>query len=128
MKPSQLLRSQWDRIGAVVAALGGAIALLVGWIGISDEGVVAAQLPYILSGGLFGIFLLGVGATLWLSADLRDEWRELYQLRVAEQELLEHLAGGEQAVATVEPPTAEIVTVANGRAGRTRRAPVGTTR
>ena len=30
-----------------------------------------------VSGGMFGLFLLGIGALLWLSADLRDEWRKL---------------------------------------------------
>ena len=43
----------------------------------SGSPYAAAQLPYIISGGIGGIFLLGVGATLWLSADLRDEWRKL---------------------------------------------------
>jgi len=37
----------------------------------------AEQLPYIISAGIGGMFLLGLGAMLWLSADLRDEWRKL---------------------------------------------------
>jgi hypothetical protein len=55
----------------------GAIALIAGWVGVSGSAYAAGQLPYIISGGIGGIFLLGVGATLWLSADLRDEWRKL---------------------------------------------------
>ena len=74
------VRDQWDRVGAVVLVVAGALALLFGWLGISDAVLPSEQLPYLLSGGLFGVFLLGLGATLWLSADLRDEWRKLDRL------------------------------------------------
>ena len=74
------VRDQWDRVGAVVLVVAGALALLFGWLGISDAVLPSEQLPYLLSGGLVGVFLLGLGATLWLSADLRDEWRKLDRL------------------------------------------------
>ena len=72
-----LLRSQWDRAAAIACALAGAVALIVGWIGTSGTEHVAEQMPYIISAGLTGIFLLGVGSVMWITADLRDEWREL---------------------------------------------------
>jgi hypothetical protein len=34
-------------------------------------------MPYMLSGGVTGIFMIGLAAVLWLSADMRDEWRKL---------------------------------------------------
>jgi len=71
------VRAQWDRITGAVAVAGGGVALALGWAGISHSIYPAAQLPYVISGGIAGLFLLGVGATLWLSADLRDEWRHL---------------------------------------------------
>lgn len=71
------LRAQWDRTAGAVLVLAGAIAIAVGWAGVSGAVYPAEQLPYVISGGLGGLFLLGVGATLWLSADLRDEWRHL---------------------------------------------------
>jgi len=71
------VRQQWDRVAAWVCVLGGALALLLGWLGISSTAYPAEQNPYIISGGLVGIFLFGVGGVLWLSADLRDEWRKL---------------------------------------------------
>jgi hypothetical protein len=71
------LRNQWDRVGAVLCVVGGAIALLVGWLGVSGTLDTGKQLPYVVSGAMGGLFLLGVGALLWLSADLRDEWRKL---------------------------------------------------
>jgi len=74
------VRAQWDRSAGVAAMLLGALGLLLGWIGVSGAVYPAEQLPYLVSGGLGGLFLLGVGATLWLSADLRDEWRHLDSL------------------------------------------------
>src|SRR4051812_25088562 len=71
------VRAQWDRVLAWVLIGVGALCLLIGWIGVSGTSYVAEQLPYVVSAGLFGLFLLGLGATIWLSADLRDEWRKL---------------------------------------------------
>jgi len=89
-----LIRSQWDRAIAVVCALGGAVALLIGWIGTSGTAHVAEQMPYIISAGLTGIFLLGVAAVLWITADLRDEWRELRRVgTLLERELGERASG-----------------------------------
>lgn len=71
------MRSQWDRVAGLVCVAAGAIALLVGYLGVSGTLDTGEQLPYVVSGGMVGLFLLGVGALLWLSADLRDEWRKL---------------------------------------------------
>ncbi|MGQ0630949.1 MAG: hypothetical protein ACT4P1_07890 [Sporichthyaceae bacterium] len=85
-----LLRTQWDRALAVAAAIGGAVALVIGWVGVSGTPNVAKQLPYVISSGLTGIFLLGIAATLWLTADLRDEWRELRRVgNLLDRELTE---------------------------------------
>jgi hypothetical protein len=46
-------------------------------LGVSRSGLPAEQIPYLASGAVLGLFALGVGATLWLSADLHDEWRKL---------------------------------------------------
>lgn len=71
------LRVQWDRAGAVIAALAGIVVLVIGYLGTSDTEFIAEQIPYLVSGGLAGIVLLTIAAVLWISADLRDEWREL---------------------------------------------------
>jgi hypothetical protein len=76
------VRTQWDRAAALAAVLIGLLALLLGWIGVSANSYVAKQLPYVVSGALFGIFMIGIAATIWLSADLRDEWRELRGIRI----------------------------------------------
>ena len=74
------VRQQWDRVAAWVAIGVGALLLLLGWLGVSDTSYPAEQLPYIISGGLGGACLIGLGAMLWLSADLRDEWSELHEI------------------------------------------------
>jgi hypothetical protein len=72
-----LVRREWDRIAGFGAIAAGGLALVLGYVGVSGTAFPAEQLPYIISGGLGGIFLLGLGALLLLSADLRDEWRKL---------------------------------------------------
>jgi hypothetical protein len=74
------MKCQWDRAAAVAAAILGLVALLVGWLGVSRSGLPAEQIPYLASGAVLGLFALGIGATLWLSADLQDEWRKLDQI------------------------------------------------
>ena len=75
-----LAKKQWDRSAAIVSTGIGAIALILGWLGVRGTPVLAEQTRYIVSGGVGAIFLLGLGATLWISADLRDEWRKLDRL------------------------------------------------
>ena len=74
------LRLQWDRVFGAAAIVSGAVAMLTGWSKVSATPYPAEQIPYVVSAGLGGLFLLGVGATLWHSADLRDEWRKLDRL------------------------------------------------
>jgi hypothetical protein len=77
------VRAQWDRVSAWACLAAGAITLLMGWVGVSGTVYTTKQLPYIASNGLGGLFLLGTGAMLWLSADLRDEWRKLDRIEKA---------------------------------------------
>lgn len=74
------LRANWDRALAVGLVVLGVIALVIGWIGVSGTGLSAEQEPYLISGGLGGVALIAVGCTLWMSADMQDEWRRLDSL------------------------------------------------
>lgn len=76
-----VVRALADRITAWVAIALGLLALLLGYLGVKDTAYVVEQLPYVISGGLLGLFLLGLGAVLLLSADLRDQWRALLDIR-----------------------------------------------
>ncbi len=79
----KVLKSQWDRVAAIVLTIAGTICLIAGYLGVSDSSILAEQTRFIVSGGIGGIFLLGLGATLWISADLRDEWRKLDRIEHA---------------------------------------------
>ncbi|MFB9729540.1 hypothetical protein [Haloechinothrix salitolerans] len=76
-------RTQWDRLLAIMFAIAGAVVLATGWFGVSGTAYPAEQMPYLISAGLGGLFLLGVSAVLWLSADLHDEWRKLDRIENA---------------------------------------------
>jgi hypothetical protein len=79
----KVLKSQWDRTAAIVLTVAGVISLIVGYARVSNSTILAEQTRFIVSGGIGGIFLLGLGATLWISADLRDEWRKLDRIETA---------------------------------------------
>jgi hypothetical protein len=64
----------------VVAAVVGVVLLVVGWLGVSGSSLTTQQIPYLASGAIGGLFALGVGATLWLSADLRNEFVKLDEI------------------------------------------------
>lgn len=118
------VRQQWDRFAGWVSIGLGAVALLLGWLGLSDSAYPAEQLPYILSGGVFGLFLLGLGAVLLISADLRDEWRKLDDIEDAIRSSATVATTIEEeptatAAATAQPPSTEPAL----RNGRTRRQP-----
>jgi len=68
---------------AVVAAACGGVALLVGYLGVSGTLDPGKQLPYLVSGGVGGLFLLGVAAALLFSADLGATREEIADLRDA---------------------------------------------
>jgi hypothetical protein len=83
MELGRWLRLAWDRAAALAFIAGGVVALILGWIGVSGEAFPAKQLPYLISGGIAGVFILGLGALCWLSADLRDEWTKLDRIEDA---------------------------------------------
>jgi hypothetical protein len=117
-----ILRSEWDRAAALAALLAGVAAMVNGWVGVSGTAYSAEQMPYVVGGGLVGIFLLGVAAVLWLSADLRDEWRKLADL----DDRLGRLEPRPAALATQAPAPAQPVAAPTN--GLAMPAPVGSAR
>jgi hypothetical protein len=77
------LRAEKDRVAGWAVILAGGVALILGYFGVANSPYVADQLSFVISGGLGGLFLLGLGATLLLSADLRDEWGKLDRIERA---------------------------------------------
>ena len=83
MNLGKWMRLAWDRAAAVALIAAGAVALILGWVGVSGEAFPAKQLPYLISGGIAGVFILGLGTMCWLSADMRDEWTKLDRIEGA---------------------------------------------
>lgn len=125
----KLLRAQWDRCAAIAAVLVGLVSLLIGWIGVSGTAYIAEQMSFVASGGLFGVFALGVGAALWLSADLRDEWRKLDSVEQLLATALDRLgpapdaAGQAASRGAIAAPEVEVLGGAQDEAVAGRRTP-----
>ena len=77
MKLKPLVLANTDRVIALGFVVAGAVLLVVAWFGVSSKALAPEQIPFLVSGGLGGIFLGAIGCTIWLSADLQDEWRRL---------------------------------------------------
>ena len=93
MPVKRLLALFWDRVAGVACVAVAVVLLIVGWFQVSARSAPGDQIPYIMSAGIGGLFLLWIGTTLWLSADLRDEWRKLDVI----DESLRRLGGSEPA-------------------------------
>src|SRR3989440_2928297 len=73
----------WVLIGA------GALAILIGYFGLSDRVLVAEQLPYLISGGIGGMALVIVGGVFLATQDVRRDLDRLEHLEGAVTELQE---------------------------------------
>lgn len=65
----------------------GFLLLIVGYLGVSREIYVGRQIPYVVSGGLFGVALVSLGSRLLLIEDLRRDSGRLDRLEKAVVEL-----------------------------------------
>jgi len=100
---------------ALAAALtvAGLVAVLVGYLGVRNQSHIELQLPYLISGGLGGLVLMGLGALVLIQYQMRiqarrfaemtdslDEWKEQ-----AIAELRSFLEGAEIDVEVLTPAT-----------------------
>jgi hypothetical protein len=73
-------------IGWLLALLG-AVALLLGWWGVSGEALTAKQLPYLVSGGLTGVALIVLAAVFLGTDDVRRQLARVTELERKVDEL-----------------------------------------
>lgn len=98
---------------AAALTIAGLVAVLVGYLGVRDESHIELQLPYLISGGLGGLVLMGLGALVLIQYQMRiqarrfaemtdslDEWKEQ-----AIAELRGFLEGAEIDVEVLTPAT-----------------------
>lgn len=65
----------------------GALLVLLGYLGISDEAIVAKQLPFLISGGIGGILLALLGLYVLSMDRLREDGERLRRLERQVDEL-----------------------------------------
>jgi hypothetical protein len=73
-------------VGWVLLGLG-ALFILIGWIGVSGTPVLAKQIPYVVSGGIAGVFLAVAGAYFLGTEELRKDSGRLDRLEKMVEEL-----------------------------------------
>jgi hypothetical protein len=101
-------------LGYVFVGLG-LILLLTAYLGVSREVLVARQLPYLVSGGLFGLAAVTLGSRLLLIEDLRRDAGRLDRLERAVADLHAALLSRPDAPTEAERTTTQRVSV-NGHA------------
>ena len=75
--------SQWDRVIGWTCIAAGAVFAVTGALSVAAAADQLDQLSYLATGPALGLFLLGVGAILVVTADLRDDWAKLDQVMTA---------------------------------------------
>ncbi len=120
-------------VGWILIGLG-ALVMLFGYLGVSREALPAKQLPYLVSGGIGGVFLAVLGAYFLGTQEMRNDSGRLDRLERMVAEL--HLAllrppgAAEPASATADATTQNgshgvwapsPATTANGSSGALRR-------
>lgn len=72
-------------------ALIGAVALFLGWYGVSGTAITAKQLPYLVSGGLTGVALVVLAAAILATEDMRRQVGQVKDLKTKIDTLYELL-------------------------------------
>ena len=91
--------------GWVLAALG-ALALFLGWYGVSGEALTSKQLPYLVSGGLTGIALVVVASAVLATEDIRRQLSHVDDLQRKVDDLYALFVEELAAPGTVDSPVA----------------------
>jgi hypothetical protein len=84
-------------VGWILVVLG-AVAIFLGWWGVSGQSLTAKQLPYLVSGGLTGIALVVIGAVFLATDHLRRQ--------VGRLDGIERKVDDLYALLVLEPPAA----------------------
>src|SRR5206468_539023 len=102
----------------------GAVFIVVGWIGISGESLVAKQMPYLISGGVGGVALVGLGVLFLGTEERRRDRARIDQLEAMVADLHSVLLARADAPAT---ESAEASPAAAGGSDELVALPVGQT-
>lgn len=65
---------------AAVSAVLGLVAVVIGYLGVRKEDDIVLQLPYLASGGVGGLALIGIGAMALIRAQMREQTARFAEL------------------------------------------------
>jgi hypothetical protein len=86
------MRNGLGLIGTMLMTAGIA-AILFAWWGVAHTGYVWEQIPYVVSGGMLGLGLIGVGGFLyfgsWLTKLVEEQRQTAHMLRLLLEERVE---------------------------------------
>lgn len=99
-------RSRLTRYLSVTLMVIGVILIFLGWNGAASRDFVEGQLPYVISGGISGLVLVGAGLTLALVQQLR---RTTGRLESKLEWLAETIAARDRAGPTAVPESGPLV-------------------
>jgi hypothetical protein len=94
-------------IGWVLIVVG-AVMIIVGYIGVANEVLVAKQLPYRISGGILGVAVVAVGVMFIGTEQIRRDSGRLDRLERMVDELHRTLLTREDAPMLMEPVAASV--------------------
>ena len=116
---------RWFKLAGPVLMPLGALVILLAWYGAANTTRVFLQIPYLISGGLFGLGLMFVGSFVYFARWMNDlldasrgqaaEARALAERSAAALERIEHLLAQQAGGAAAALPTGALVTTANGK-------------
>lgn len=99
----------------------GALLMLLGYLGVSREALPAKQIPYLVSGGIGGMFLAVLGAYFLGTQELRNDSGRLDRLEQMVQELHQALLRRPDAPDVTLAAEAVSANGTNGTATRARK-------
>jgi hypothetical protein len=62
---------------AGLLVLGGAVAVVLGYLGVRDQSDIVLQMGYVASGGIGGLALIGIGALVGMQYQIREQNRRM---------------------------------------------------
>lgn len=90
LRPGLFWRWVWTSVRPFrghVLLIAGFVFLLLGYLGVSREVLVARQIPYLVSGGLVGVAIVAVGSRYLLVSAIQHDAERLERVEEAVQEL-----------------------------------------
>jgi hypothetical protein len=78
-----MTQTQVRTLTGVLLIIAAIVVAIIGYLGVSDETVVAFQLPYFASAGVAAVMLLGGGAAMLVAAQIERDTARLDELENA---------------------------------------------